>query len=70
MTLIAASAMDGYRDFANFYDAFTAGSDYETWTAHALLRYTARLAKGGDPRMTVKKTDKPVLPVLSFTKLS
>jgi hypothetical protein len=45
MTLIAASAMDGYRDFANFYDAFTAGSDYETWTAHALLRYTARLAK-------------------------
>jgi hypothetical protein len=28
--------MDGYRDFANFYDAVTAGSDYETWTADAL----------------------------------
>src|SRR5215210_2132325 len=36
MTIIEASATDGYEQFARFYDAFTAGSDYETWTSHVL----------------------------------
>jgi SAM-dependent methyltransferase len=29
-------AEEGYEKFARFYDAFTAGSDYETWTAHVI----------------------------------
>lgn len=36
MTTTAASPADGYEDFAKFYDAFTAGSDYEAWTANVL----------------------------------
>lgn len=36
MTTTAASPTDAYRDFARFYDAFTAGSDYEAWTDHVL----------------------------------
>jgi SAM-dependent methyltransferase len=33
-TTVASSA--AYESFAPWYDAFTAGSDYEAWTAHAL----------------------------------
>jgi SAM-dependent methyltransferase len=36
MTTTAASPTDAYRDFARFYDAFTAGSDYEAWTERVL----------------------------------
>jgi SAM-dependent methyltransferase len=36
MRTTAASATDGYLEFAEFYDLFTAGSDYEAWTAHVL----------------------------------
>jgi SAM-dependent methyltransferase len=36
MTATAPPARDGYREFAAFYDSFTAGSDYEAWTAHVL----------------------------------
>ena len=32
--------------------------------------YTARRAKGGAASVTIKNTDKPVLPVLSITKMS
>jgi SAM-dependent methyltransferase len=36
MTPTAPAAATGYEAFAPFYDAFTAGSDYELWTAHVL----------------------------------
>jgi len=36
MRTIAASSADAYQEFARFYDAFTAGSDYDAWTAHVL----------------------------------
>jgi SAM-dependent methyltransferase len=36
MTTVSARPREGYEEFARFYDAFTAGSDYEKWTSHAL----------------------------------
>jgi SAM-dependent methyltransferase len=36
MTPTSAPPTDGYAELAPFYDAFTAGSDYETWTSHVL----------------------------------
>jgi SAM-dependent methyltransferase len=36
MTTVPAPAEEGYEEFARFYDAFTSGSDYETWTTHML----------------------------------
>jgi SAM-dependent methyltransferase len=36
MTTATAPPADGYERFAPFYDAFTAGSNYETWTRHVL----------------------------------
>ena len=37
---------------------------------HLKVLYVARLAKGGDDQVTIKKTEKPVLPALSVTKIS
>lgn len=36
MTLTVPAPLTGYETFAPFYDAFTAGSDYELWTSHQL----------------------------------
>jgi len=36
MTTVTACATGGYEEFAPFYDAFTSGSDYETWTKHVV----------------------------------
>lgn len=36
MTTTRSAAASGYDAFAPFYDAFTAGSDYEAWTSHVL----------------------------------
>jgi SAM-dependent methyltransferase len=36
MTTTQSPAALGYEAFAQFYDAFTAGSDYEAWTSHVL----------------------------------
>jgi SAM-dependent methyltransferase len=36
MTTISAPSSDEYEPVAAVYDAFTAASDYEAWTAHAL----------------------------------
>ncbi len=36
MTTTTASAPGAYEGFAEVYDAFTAGSDYENWTGHVL----------------------------------
>jgi SAM-dependent methyltransferase len=36
MTTIASPSYDGYEGLARVYDAFTADSDYETWTRHVL----------------------------------
>jgi SAM-dependent methyltransferase len=33
---IARAAVGGYETFAPWYDAFTAGSDYDAWTSHVL----------------------------------
>jgi SAM-dependent methyltransferase len=36
MTSTAPAAASGYERFAQFYDDFTSGSDYELWTTHVL----------------------------------
>jgi SAM-dependent methyltransferase len=36
MTTTTPGPVPGYETFAPFYDAFTAASDYETWTSHVL----------------------------------
>jgi len=36
MTAIAPAATGAYESLAPWYDAFTAGSDYEAWTTHSL----------------------------------
>jgi SAM-dependent methyltransferase len=36
MMTIARAPVRGYDSFAPWYDAFTAGSDYEAWTSHVL----------------------------------
>ncbi|MEA2363796.1 MAG: hypothetical protein QOD71_2941 [Thermoleophilaceae bacterium] len=36
MTMTTSGPAPGYEAFAPFYDAFTAASDYETWTSHVL----------------------------------
>jgi SAM-dependent methyltransferase len=40
------SALSEYEAFAPYYDAFTAGSDYEKWTGH-VLELAERLGLGG-----------------------
>jgi len=41
MTTTTVAAPGGYEELAPFYDGFTSGSDYETWTKHVLALASA-----------------------------
>jgi SAM-dependent methyltransferase len=64
MTTTAASPADGYGDFACFYDAFTAGSDYEAWTARAVALAQAHGLHGTDLLDVACGTGNSFLPLL------
>jgi SAM-dependent methyltransferase len=58
------STVRQYEAFAPFYDAFTADSDYEAWTAH-VLELATRLGLGGTTLLDVAcGTGKSFLPFL------
>jgi SAM-dependent methyltransferase len=64
MTTTVPSRRDGYLDFAKFYDAFTAGSDYETWTAHVLALAEGYGLQGRDVLDVACGTGNSFLPLL------
>jgi SAM-dependent methyltransferase len=64
MTAISASGTDSYEEFAGFYDAFTAGSDYETWTTHVLSLAREYGAQGTRALDVACGTGKSFLPLL------
>jgi SAM-dependent methyltransferase len=65
MTTTTASATDGYEDFARFYDAFTASSDYDTWTSHVLALASGYGWRGTRVLDVACGTGKSFLPFLS-----
>jgi SAM-dependent methyltransferase len=64
MTTTGTSSTDGYQVFARFYDAFTAGSDYETWVAHVLALTGGEDSRGGQVLDVACGTGKSFLPFL------
>lgn len=64
MTSARASTADEYDAFAPFYDAFTAGSDYDVWTGH-VLELATRLGLRGRTLLDLAcGTGKSFLPFL------
>jgi SAM-dependent methyltransferase len=65
MTVSTPRALGGYDEFAPFYDAFTSGSDYETWTEHVLHLATAHGLRGKRVLDVACGTGKSLLPFLT-----
>ena len=63
MTATATRVTDEYRDFAAFYDSFTAGSDYEAWTAHVLALAQRYGLRGSDALDVACGTGNSFLPL-------
>jgi SAM-dependent methyltransferase len=64
MTVTTARPAGGYDEFAPFYDAFTAQSDYETWTKHVLALAGAYGLEGRRVLDVACGTGKSFLPLL------
>jgi SAM-dependent methyltransferase len=64
MTATTASTTEGYEEFARFYDAFTSGSDYESWTRHVLELVGRHGGAGGRLLDVACGTGKSFLPFL------
>jgi SAM-dependent methyltransferase len=64
MTVTTARAPGGYDEFAPFYDGFTSGSDYETWTKHVLALANAYGLGGRRVLDVACGTGKSFLPLL------
>jgi SAM-dependent methyltransferase len=62
---VTTPSSTGYEEFAPFYDAFTAGSDYEAWTGH-VLALARSLGLRGDSLLDIAcGTGKSFLPFLA-----
>jgi ubiquinone/menaquinone biosynthesis C-methylase UbiE len=65
MTATAPARMGDYETFAPWYDAFTAGSDYEAWTHHVLALAEASGLSGTRLLDVACGTGKSFLPFLA-----
>jgi SAM-dependent methyltransferase len=64
MTSIVAPPGDGYEQLARVYDSFTAQSDYEAWTGHAIASAAAYGWRGNTVLDVACGTGKSFLPFL------